>query len=72
MITEATNGWAKNALQDFETLYIGGAEPASFAGPLSVLTGPNQDYAIAKEVTDQDGSHRLGNGSNGNKHEVER
>jgi hypothetical protein len=26
MITEPTNGWAKNALQDFETLYIGGAE----------------------------------------------
>ncbi|HWX05428.1 MAG TPA: hypothetical protein VN065_06330, partial [Bradyrhizobium sp.] len=22
------NGWAKNALQEFETLYIGGAEPA--------------------------------------------
>jgi hypothetical protein len=33
MITEPTTGWAKNALQDFETLYIGGAEPASFAGP---------------------------------------
>ena len=28
MITEPTNGWAKNALQDFETLYIGGAELA--------------------------------------------
>jgi hypothetical protein len=49
MITEPTTGWAKNALQDFETLYIGGAEPASFAGPLSALMGPNQVYAIAKE-----------------------
>ena len=28
MITEPLNGWAKNALQEFETLYIGGAEPA--------------------------------------------
>jgi hypothetical protein len=32
-------------LQDIESLYIGGAEPASFAGPLSAMTGPNQDYA---------------------------
>jgi hypothetical protein len=29
MITEPLNGWAKNALQDFETLYIGDAEPAA-------------------------------------------
>ncbi len=28
MITEPPIGWAKNALQDLETLYIGGAEPA--------------------------------------------
>jgi hypothetical protein len=28
MITEPPTGWAKNALQEFETLYIGGAEPA--------------------------------------------
>lgn len=28
MITEPPIGWAKNALQEFETLYIGGAEPA--------------------------------------------
>src|SRR5215470_17025592 len=28
VITEPASGWAKNALQEFETLYIGGAKPA--------------------------------------------
>src|SRR2546430_4703801 len=28
VITEPAIGWAKNALQEFETLYIGGGQPA--------------------------------------------
>jgi hypothetical protein len=63
---------AKNALQDFETLYIGGAEPASFAGPLSGMTGQNQITRLRRKFTGQDGSYCLGDGSNGHKHEVER
>jgi hypothetical protein len=37
-------------LQDFETLYIGGAEPAPFAGPVR-LDWPNQVLSgIAKVI----------------------
>jgi hypothetical protein len=50
MITEPPLDGQRTPLQDFETLYIGGAELASFAGPLSAMTGQIQDYAIAKEV----------------------
>jgi hypothetical protein len=42
MITEPTNGWAKNALQEYQTLYIGGAEPAAVR---RALWGENQDDA---------------------------
>jgi len=56
MIPEPTNGWAKYALQDFETLYIGGAEPASFAGPLSGMTGQIRLRDCEGKFTGQDGS----------------
>jgi hypothetical protein len=45
MITEPPLDGQRTPLQDFETLYIGGAELASFAGPLSAMTGQIQDYA---------------------------
>ena len=81
MITEPPDG-RRRPLQDFETLYIGGAEPAvvrrAFVGY------QNQDLAVSRlgqiktmrdcegKFNDQDGSYRLGDGSSGNKHEVER
>jgi hypothetical protein len=55
MITEPPTGWAKNALQEFETLYIGGAEPAVVRRALSAMSWQNHDLAksrlraIAKE-----------------------
>ena len=73
MITEPRNGWAKNALQEFETLYIGGAKPADVRR-VQGQTGPNQ-RAIAKEVYDHDGSIVFGMSwgrDQWNKHEVER
>jgi len=45
MITEPPTDGQRTPLQDIETLYIGGAEPAVFAGSVSAMTGPNQDYA---------------------------
>ena len=60
MITEPTTGWAKNALQDFETLYIGGAEPASFAGPSQAGRGTIRLCDCEGKFTGQDGSYRLG------------
>jgi hypothetical protein len=48
VITEPRNGWAKNALQEFETLYIAGAKPADVRR-VQGQTGPNQ-HAIAKEA----------------------
>ena len=65
MITEPPTDGQRTPLQDFETLYIGGAEPAVFAGSLSDMTGPNQDYAAAGKFNDHDGSYRLGVGSDG-------
>jgi hypothetical protein len=41
----------------------------SFAGSVSAVTGPNQDYAIVKEMNDHDGSYVLGR-VQWNKHEV--
>jgi hypothetical protein len=66
MITEPASGWAKNALQEFETLYIGGAEPASFAGPLSAELAEARFGQIKTmrdcegKFNDQDGSNRSG------------
>ena len=34
MVTEPPSDGQRTPLQDVESLYIGGAEPASFAGPL--------------------------------------
>jgi hypothetical protein len=57
VITGRRNGWAKNALQEFETLYIGGAKPADVRRVLSGLgTRPGRINAIAKEAYDHDGS----------------
>ncbi len=75
MITEPTNGWAKNALQEYQTLYIGGAEPAAVRRALWGEIKTMRD--CEGKFNDQDGSYRLGDGSfgdgsNGNKHEVER
>jgi hypothetical protein len=64
MITEPPTDGQRTPLQDFETLYIGRVSGLpSFAGPLSALTGPNQDYArLRRKFNDQDGSYRLGDG----------
>jgi hypothetical protein len=84
MITEPPTGRAKNALQEFETLYIGGAEPAVVRRALSAMSRQNQDLAKSRlgqiktmrdcegKFNDHEGSYRLGDGSVGNKHEVER
>ena len=73
MITEPPTDKQRTPLQEFETLYIGGAEPAVVRRAPSAMTGPNQDYArLQGKFNDHDGSYRLGDGSNGNKHEVER
>jgi hypothetical protein len=71
MITEPPTDGQRTPLQDFETLYIGRAEPAAVR---RASDGANQDYARDCEgmFNDQDGSYRLGIGSNGKKHEVER
>ena len=70
MITGRRNGWAKNALQEFETLYIGGAKPADVR---RVQGRPGRINAIAKEAYDHDGSIVFGWGRDQwNKHEVER
>jgi hypothetical protein len=54
VVTGRRNGWAKNALQEFETLYIGGAKPADVRR-VQGQNRPNQ-HAIAKETDDHDGS----------------
>jgi hypothetical protein len=48
MITEPPTGWAKNALQEFETLYIGGAEPAVVRRALSAVSWQNHDFAKSR------------------------
>jgi hypothetical protein len=50
MITEPTTGWAKNALQDFETLYIGVATPAVRRAFVGYHRAESRLCAIAKEV----------------------
>jgi hypothetical protein len=45
MITEPRTDGQRTPLQDFETLYIGGAEPAVSRRAIVGVTGPNQDYA---------------------------
>ena len=72
MITEPPTGWAKNALRDFETLYIGGAEPAVVRRVRVGHDGAKSKLcAIAKEIHDHDGSYVLVR-VQWNKHEVER
>jgi hypothetical protein len=59
-------------LQDEETLYIGGAEPAVVRRSVSAMAEPNSRLcAIAKEINDHDGSYVLGR-VQWNKHEVKR
>jgi hypothetical protein len=100
MITEPPTDGQRTPLQEFETLYIGGAEPVAVrrayvamnwqyqdlaeSGLGRIKTLPDQDLAKSRfgqiktmrdcegKFNDQDGSYRLGDGSNGNKHEVER
>jgi hypothetical protein len=84
MITEPPTDGQRTPLQDFETLYIGRVPSLpSFAGPLSAMSWQNQDLAksrlcaVAKEgLTTRMARIVLvtvfGDGSYGNKHEVER
>ena len=74
MITEPTTGWAKNALQDFETLYIGGAEPADVRrGPGLIGTSDRTRItAIAKEAKRPRWLVIVLGSGQWNKHEVER
>ena len=66
MITEPPTDGQRTPLQDFETLYIGGAEPAVVRRSLVGYDGAKSRLcAIAKEVNDHDGSYRLGDGSLG-------
>jgi hypothetical protein len=72
MITEPPRDGQRTPLQDFQTPYIGGAEPAVVRRAFVFVAGPNSRLcAIAKEVNDHDGSYRLGS-IQWNKHEVER
>jgi hypothetical protein len=66
MITEPPTDGQRTPLQDFETLYIGGAEPAVVRRSLVGYDGANQDdVRLRREFNDQDGSYRLGVRSNG-------
>ena len=66
MITEPRTDGQRTPLQDFETLYTGGAEPAVVRRALVGYDRPNQDYArLRRKFNDHDGSYRLGVGSNG-------
>src|ERR1700733_4044040 len=61
MITEPATDGQTRPLQDFETLYIGGAEPAVVLRSPSGGMGPNQDYVrLLGKFNDHDGSYRLG------------
>jgi len=62
MITEPSNGWAKNALQEYQTLYIGGAEPAAVRRALRGQIKTVRD--CEGKFIDHD-SYRLGDGSLG-------
>ena len=69
MITEPPTGWAKNALQEFETLYIGGAEPAVVRRGLVGFELAKSRFGQIKTMrdcegkfNDHDGSDRLGSG----------
>src|SRR5215475_9638876 len=77
VITEPSLGWAKNALQEYESLYIGGAKSAD------VRSGPGTDRTEStrrRKLNDHDGSYRLRDvlrvvswgRDQWNKHEVER
>jgi hypothetical protein len=51
MITEPPTDGQRRPLQDFETLYIGGAEPAVVRRAFSATTGPDQDDALTANKT---------------------
>ena len=72
MITEPPTDGQRTPLQDIETLYIGGAEPAVVRRVRVGRDGAKSRLcAIAKEINDHDGSYVLGR-VQWNKHEVER
>jgi hypothetical protein len=72
MITGPPADGQRTPLQDEETLYIGGAEPAVVRRSVSAMAEPNQDYArLRRKQTTNDGSYVLGR-VQWNKHEVER
>ena len=73
MITERRNGWAKNALQEFETLYIGEANPADVRRVQGRDRG--ESTRDSRKLYDHDGSIVFGMSwgrDQWNKHEVER
>jgi hypothetical protein len=77
VITEPPAEGQRTPLQDIETLYIGGAEPAVVRRVRvgqrgQIKTGAKSRLcAIAKEIIDHDGSYVLGSGPM-EQHEVER
>jgi hypothetical protein len=72
MITEPPTDGQRTPLQDFETLYIGGAEPAVVRRARLGQDGANQDYAqLRRKFNDHDGSYRQESGPM-EQHEVER
>jgi hypothetical protein len=57
MITEPPTDGQRTPLQDFETLYIGGAEPVAVRRALSAMSWQNQD--LVKSRLDQIETKRL-------------
>ena len=74
MITEPLTDKQRTPLQEFETLYIGGAELTVVRrAPRRLRRGQIKTMRDCEgKFIDQDDSYRLGDGSSGNKHEVER
>src|ERR1700730_5771118 len=66
MITEPPTDGQRTPCRILKPCILAVQSLPSFAGPLSAMTGPNQDYArLRRKFNDHDGSYRLGDGSLG-------